>query len=278
MAFRQLSRYLWCKNIRPLFAAPLTTSHMLYATKNSWLAIPSGCTLLCRSAFTHGSIAAASESDPSTAPMSKNKKATNMETQSFVVSVTGSDRVGIVHDFSWALKNISANVESSRMACLGGDFAMIVLVSLNKKDGRLIQSTLESALPGFQISTRPASTVVERHVSPDVREYELYVEGPDSEGIVEAVTGVLAKKGANIVELETETVPAPFAGFTLFRMGSRVAFPFPLYQELMTALSRVEEEFGVDIDLEEVVEEDEEEDSDDENSFGPSKDHHPTRR
>jgi len=120
--------------------------------------------------------------------------------------------------------------------------------------------------------------VVERHVSPDVREYELYVEGPDSEGIVEAVTGVLAKKGANIVELETETVPAPFAGFTLFRMGSRVAFPFPLYQELMTALSRVEEEFGVDIDLEEVVEEDEEEDSEDENSFGPSKDHHPTRR
>jgi len=38
------------------------------------------------------------------------------------------------------------------MACLGGDFAMIVLVSLNKKDGRLIQSTLESALPGFQVT------------------------------------------------------------------------------------------------------------------------------
>jgi len=71
MAFRQLSRFLWCKNIRPLLSAPLTTSHMLYATKNSWLTIPSGCTLLCRSAFTHGSIAAASESDPSTAPSNK---------------------------------------------------------------------------------------------------------------------------------------------------------------------------------------------------------------
>uniref|UniRef100_J3QW32 Unknown protein n=1 Tax=Galdieria sulphuraria TaxID=130081 RepID=J3QW32_GALSU len=189
------------------------------------------------------------------------------ETQSFVVSVAGSDRVGIVHDFSWALKNISANVESSRMACLGGDFAMIVLVSLNAKDGKLIQSALESALPGFQISTRRASSVAERHVSPDTREYELYVEGPDSEGIVEAVTAVLAKKGANIVELETETLPAPFAGFTLFRMGSRVAFPFPLYQEVVTALSRVEEEFGVDIDLEEVVEgEDSEEDDDSPNS------------
>eukprot|EP00871_Galdieria_phlegrea_P000185 jgi/Galph1/1167/GphlegSOOS_G5887.1 len=221
-----------------------------------------------RSAFTHGSITAASEADPSTTPISRNSKATAVDTQFFVVSVTGPDRVGVVHDFSRALKNIYANVESSRMACLGGDFAMIVMISLQKKDSKAIQTCLESALPGFQIHTRPASTVVERHVSPDTKEYELYVEGPDSEGIVEAVTSVLARKGANIVELETETVSAPFAGFVLFRMGSRVAFPSPLYHDLVNSLTKVEEDFGVDIDLEEVV--DEEEYSDDDDNDGRS--------
>lgn len=101
------------------------------------------------------------------------------------------------------------------------------------------------------------------------------MEGPDSEGIVEAVTGVLAKKGANIIELETETLPAPFAGFTLFRMGSRVAFPHFLYQEVFTALSGVEEDFGVDIDLEEVVEGDEEEqDSEDDDGLPTSTKRH----
>ncbi|GJQ08229.1 hypothetical protein GpartN1_g20.t1 [Galdieria partita] len=270
MTMSQLCKHLVSsvgKTIRTPTLSTKRSLHILGRCNSTTLPTPY---VVRRTAFTHGAIAAASESDPSTAPISKNRKATSMETQSFVVSVTGSDRVGIVHDFSWALKNISANVESSRMACLGGDFAMIVLVSLTKKNGQLIQSALESALPGFQISTRPASSVVERHISPDTREYELYVEGPDSEGIVEAVTAVLAKKGANIVELETETLPAPFAGFTLFRMGSRVSFPYPLYQEVVTALSRVEEDFGVDIDLEEVVEGEEDSEEDDDRPHSPT--------
>ena len=47
-----------------------------------------------------------------------------------VMTLTGPDRVGIVEELTEALLGVRANVETSRMARLGGEFAVLMLVSV----------------------------------------------------------------------------------------------------------------------------------------------------
>jgi glycine cleavage system transcriptional repressor len=46
-----------------------------------------------------------------------------------VITALGEDKVGIVENFSGAITDSGCNIEDSRMAVLGGQFAIITLVS-----------------------------------------------------------------------------------------------------------------------------------------------------
>ena len=60
---------------------------------------------------------------------SSNNNANNNNKRSFVVTGYGLDRPGIYGQFSRAMLNIRADVESSRLARLGPDFTITALVS-----------------------------------------------------------------------------------------------------------------------------------------------------
>ena len=62
-----------------------------------------------------------------------------------VFTLTGTDRVGIVDEVTQMLLDCGGNIETSRMARLGGEFAILVLVSLPSE--RLV--TLEKAIPNL---------------------------------------------------------------------------------------------------------------------------------
>ena len=49
---------------------------------------------------------------------------------SIVLTLTGPDRVGIVEDVTGILLAVDANVDTSRMAHLGGEFAILMLLSM----------------------------------------------------------------------------------------------------------------------------------------------------
>ena len=49
--------------------------------------------------------------------------------QQLLLTAVGKDRIGIVDDLSKEILDRSCNIEESRMSLLGGDFAMILLVS-----------------------------------------------------------------------------------------------------------------------------------------------------
>ena len=51
-----------------------------------------------------------------------------------VLTLTGHDRVGIVKEITNVLVKHGGNVVNSRMARLGGEFAMLALVALDEKD------------------------------------------------------------------------------------------------------------------------------------------------
>ena len=74
-----------------------------------------------------------------------------------VLTAIGADRVGIVDDLSGAVSGAGCNIEESKMAVLGGEFAVIMLVS--GQAGSV--NTLADALPGLgeklglRIESRP---------------------------------------------------------------------------------------------------------------------------
>lgn len=143
---------------------------------------------------------------------------------SVVLTLTGADRVGIVEDVTQALLDLDANVEMSRMARLGGEFAMLMLVSLSPQRLEDLAEALE------RLGVR-GSTVVTSHEKSHVRadsswlSYRVDVEGADHEGIVHDIAAGLAQRGISIESAETTLFHAPVSGTPLFAMSAVVMVP-----------------------------------------------------
>ena len=70
-----------------------------------------------------------------------------------VFTLTGHDRVGLVQEIMNVMVRHSGNVETSRMARLGGEFAMLALVDLEEKDLAGFEADLGKLREeGFQIA------------------------------------------------------------------------------------------------------------------------------
>ena len=141
-----------------------------------------------------------------------------------LLTATGSDRVGIVDDLTRALLEVGCNVEESRMALLGGEFALIALVSGTEASVRDLLGSLSriGADSGLSLAGRPT-----RESSRDQkgRPYQLESVSLDTPGIVHSVTGLLRRNGINIDDLQTETGGAPFTGAPMFRMRATIIVP-----------------------------------------------------
>jgi glycine cleavage system transcriptional repressor len=142
-----------------------------------------------------------------------------------VVTLTGTDRVGIVEEVTRALADLGANVETSRMTRLGGEFAMLMLVSVEpEQDAALDAAIAALADRGFRVTSVPTGkSYAETH--PGWLAYRIDVDGADHEGIVHEIAAGLSKQGISIESMETSVVPAPVSGSPLFRMSAVVVVP-----------------------------------------------------
>jgi Glycine cleavage system regulatory protein len=166
-----------------------------------------------------------------------------------VISAIGADRVGIVEELSGAIADSGGNIEESKMAVLGGEFAVMMLVSMGSPALESLVSRigeLEARL-NLKISVKPTkeSTSIERG-----RPYSLETVSLDGAGIVHAVSALLRRYGINIEDLETRTERAPLTGAPLFRMKANIV----LGQGVAIAMLRRElEELQVAQDLDIVL-------------------------
>lgn len=142
-----------------------------------------------------------------------------------VLTLTGPDRVGIVEDLTGLLVARDGNVEVSRMARLGGEFAVLMLVSLPDEQVAGLESDLERlAARGYKVTaTRAHQPHAEAHAGWDP--YRIEVRGADHEGIIQEVARYLSHRGINIESMESETAPAPISGVPLFTMTAEVVVP-----------------------------------------------------
>jgi glycine cleavage system transcriptional repressor len=173
-----------------------------------------------------------------------------MAKEYLVVTAVGRDKVGTVEMITDVIANHSANIEESRMARLGGEFAIIMLLSLA---GENVQPLVD-ALPSLQ---QKGLTVASRRTDlTRITEfqgyvpYEISVIGADHEGIVHRVARYLAAEGINVEEMETHVNPAPNTGTPLFSMSASVQAPSNLTLRLLRRkLADVGEEIDVDIEI-----------------------------
>ena len=63
--------------------------------------------------------------------------------QHLAVSAIGSDRTGMVHDLTRVISDCGGSISESRMASLGNEFAMLVLVSGNWHSLAKLESELQ---------------------------------------------------------------------------------------------------------------------------------------
>ncbi|HQJ08457.1 MAG TPA: ACT domain-containing protein [Deltaproteobacteria bacterium] len=167
-----------------------------------------------------------------------------------VFTLTGPDRAGVVKEITKLLLDLGGNVETSRMARLGGEFAVLMLVSMPQEKladlGRSVQSLTGR---GYTVTTsRTGQTHAESHVG--WLPYQIEVYGADHEGIIHEIAHTLSQFGINIESMDTVTTRAPVSGAPLFSMSALVLVPPELPgKKWRSALEDVGNQVNVDIQV-----------------------------
>lgn len=146
-----------------------------------------------------------------------------METY-LVVSALGPDHPGIVSELSQAILDCGGNINDSRMATLGGEFAIIMLLSGNWN----AIAKLEHALPRLGESlhlTINSKRTEKRTNTTDLIPYGVEVVAMDHPGIVRDVANFFSRRNINIEDLFTNTYLAPHTGTPMFSLHMTVGVP-----------------------------------------------------
>jgi glycine cleavage system transcriptional repressor len=170
--------------------------------------------------------------------------------KNFVLTLTGPDRIGIVDEVTGVLLERGGNVEISRMVRLGGEFAVLMLVSMPSERFTGLEADLEGlTAKGYKITTTPAERAHEE-VPPGWLRYRIEVHGADHEGIIHEVSHYLSQHGVNIESMDSETTPAPISGSPLFAMTALVVIPpgFSV-REWEAGLEQIGGRMNVEIDV-----------------------------
>ena len=83
--------------------------------------------------------------------------------KNIVFTLTGTDRTGLVEEITKLLLDLGGNVETSRMARLGGEFAVLMLVSIPEPStGQPREKHPEPEKPGIQGNNQQDRTDLRR--------------------------------------------------------------------------------------------------------------------
>jgi len=167
-----------------------------------------------------------------------------------VFTAVGPDRPGLVNEISSLIRAAGANLEDSRMAVLGGEFAIILLVS---GSADAIERTKQiGAQVESELKLRCILKETTRVTAPnDYLPYRIQVSGADRPGIVQAIAAILASRGINVASLESRLTYAPESGTPMFVLEAELRVPSKIVlSELRSQLAATCEEENLDFGLE----------------------------
>jgi glycine cleavage system regulatory protein len=142
---------------------------------------------------------------------------------SLILTILGPDRPGLVEALAGPIAAHGGNWLESRMAHLAGKFAGILRLEVAEPQAAALTAAL------LALEAQGLKVVVERAdappVEPSLRFMVVELEGLDRPGLVKEIAQVLAERGVNIEELQTDRTTAPMSGEALFRSRAWIHVP-----------------------------------------------------
>jgi glycine cleavage system transcriptional repressor len=168
-----------------------------------------------------------------------------------VLTAVGADRPGLVSEIASAIHGAGANLEDSRMAILGGEFALLLLVSGTEAAALAVE---RAAAPlGEKLGLRVLLKRTGRGQHRDFLAYRISVSGLDRPGIVLLVSEILARRGVNVASLQSHLAFVPESGTPMFVLEADLQVPSELaLTELQRDLRAQCDEENLDLSLEKV--------------------------
>ncbi len=170
--------------------------------------------------------------------------------KNLVLTLTGYDKVGLVDYVTNVFVKHESNVESSRMARLGGEFAMLMLVTVPEKELAGIESDFQELRgEGYRLSLIQTEDDSKKYAG--WIPYHIEVAGADHEGIIHEISHHLASQNINIENMDTFTSPAPMSGTPLFTLkGVVVVSPQLHFHTWSEALEEIGDKLNVSVKVE----------------------------
>ncbi len=168
----------------------------------------------------------------------------------FALTIIGRDRPGIVAQVTEILYRLGCNIADSSCTILGGQFAMILIIShptLSERDdfGDVFSPLEEAGLSVFMRTLKPGG---ELHPEMKGEVCMISVYGADKPGIVYRVTRELAQRKVNVTDLNTKLVGSRER--PVYVMLIEAVLPEELDTEALSAvLAALKLELQVDITL-----------------------------
>lgn len=170
--------------------------------------------------------------------------------KTLVITVLATDRPGIVNTLSEALVEHDANWIDSRMANLADKFAGLLQISVPTDKLQGLKNKLQALHDAdnklnilMEEANDSSNTTVESELS-------LELIGADRPGIIDDITGTLAKLKVNIKELETEQREASMSSEILFWANLQLGLPEGVSNDdVQDALEELSDQLMVDINF-----------------------------
>ena len=142
-------------------------------------------------------------------------------TEQLVITALGEDRPGIVDELSNALTAHDLNIEDSRMSLLGGEFAILMLVSGSSNSINTFMDetfTLEASLRMKLLVKATRKKAETQTLAP----YAVEVVSMDHPGIVRDIARFFSSRKINIIDLDTSRYAAAHTGAPMFALHMTV--------------------------------------------------------
>ena len=168
-----------------------------------------------------------------------------------MLTAIGPDRPGLVDAISDFILQCGCNLEDSRMAILGGEFAMLILVSgdSNALDKLLKGAQKAGEKAGLAAQARRTKAPAEAAPKGTIP-YDLEAFSMDHPGIVHHVAEFLADRHINIRALDTRVTNAPVTGLPLFSLHATIDVPAQHnLAEIRRELEKIAAQQNIDIEL-----------------------------
>jgi glycine cleavage system transcriptional repressor len=143
-------------------------------------------------------------------------KTNEIKSNFLVISSIGTDKPGIVNELAKACSSNQCNIIDSRMTVLGGEFAVIMMVS-GAWDA---VAKLENSLPALSKELNLTTTVkhTQQRDNAPAMAYNVNVVALDNPGIVHEIAQYFSNQNINIDDLQTGTYSAPHTGTQMFNL------------------------------------------------------------